>query len=84
MAKRKTPQVQNAEQGPSDEKLRVDLERALARLDLVISRLGRASNEKDPIEIGLPEAQALYGVTFSAMEDLAGLRDKLPSSSTAG
>lgn len=86
MAKRKTPQVQNAEQGPSDEQTLIDrdLERALARLDIVMSFLGRAGNGKCPIEIDLAMAAALHDVMWSAVEDLAGLRGKLRGSSTAG
>jgi len=49
------------------------VERAQARIELVLTRLAQAKNEKDPIELGQADAVALYDVAAAAEQDLGDL-----------
>lgn len=50
------------------------IDRALARLDLIVSRLAAAKNAANPVPIGPADAEALYAVAFAASEDLCETR----------
>lgn len=49
------------------------LERAQARIDLLLVRLGSAKDERDPVPLGTADAAALFDVASDAAEDLSGL-----------
>lgn len=49
------------------------VERAQARLHLLIGRLRAAKSAAGPVSIGAADAAALYDVAFAASEDLSGL-----------